>query len=397
MFEFSMSKKDLVNFFDNAKSKIRGGTLPVTHCFLLEANEKTITITRNNTEDFRIERVAVPSLKGSGAAVIDVNSILKLVKAAPDSLLDIKIDDKEAIVSFGAGKSLKLRTASSSKDFPRPDLAKPTILGIFSKKDLDGMIKATRHAMSEDYTKPNLCGILLALIGSGANKKFRAVATDGCRLAYKMVETKSRPSDLNKNGALLSKIAANEIVDTQAADDAEIKIMVKEIGKSGYSQYVFTKIGNVTIGCATVEGPFPQYDKVIPKDFDLICDIPIDQLAPALKRIIAGGRRDAPAAMLTFNTEKGVSIKTEERLRNPIFAVEETIDKAKIKRDFRGESFIFADSGFLAEATKLAKGTVSLKMRDHLSPFMIEYGPRGDKAFEVIMPINMDREKQKAA
>jgi DNA polymerase-3 subunit beta len=141
---------------------------------------------------------------------------------------------------------------------------------------LSQMIEGTMYAASLDETRYNLNGVYFEVVPETA--RIRMVATDGHRLA--LVERTA--------GSDVSGLASGVIVPRKGL--AELKRLVDEvdadeveIGFEGNSGLV--RSGNVTLVMRLIEGEFPNYQQVIPKDCDHFLVLPADALVRALRRV----------------------------------------------------------------------------------------------------------------
>ncbi len=144
---------------------------------------------------------------------------------------------------------------------------------------LRGMIDRTRFAISTEETRYYLNGIYLhAVAGSDGVKVLRAVATDGHRLAR--VEEPLPEGAEGIPGVIIPRktvLEARKLLD-EVQDDVEIALSETRIQ--------FT-LGTVRLTSKLIDGTFPEYERVIPRDNDKILRVGKKDFAEAVARVSA--------------------------------------------------------------------------------------------------------------
>ena len=121
------------------------------------------------------------------------------------------------------------------------------------------LVARTGYAASTDATRPNLGGVLVL----GTEKQLVFVATDGHRLAR--ATRKGAFGSLGKDGAIVPSRAISAV--SRTAEEATSPVAM-EIA-AGRNQAGFTlQVGDyrVQILARLLQGPYPNYEQVIPKN-----------------------------------------------------------------------------------------------------------------------------------
>ncbi len=205
----------------------------------------------------------ITPLTGDGEYDITVNSkkLFEIVKELHDDTLTLSIDENVLIIDSGSTFSCKI-SGADTRDYPQfPEINDPVSLSVEYNK-LKSMIGKTSFAVSKDEARACLCGVLWE-IGSD---KTTMVATDGHRLGYSSLnESFGVESSLSSIVSPKSLLHAVKIFDN---GEKENNVSV-EIGE----KYVVLKDENVTLCTKLLDGPYPDYDKVIPKNNPKKCVI----------------------------------------------------------------------------------------------------------------------------
>jgi DNA polymerase-3 subunit beta len=205
----------------------------------------------------------------AGEVLLPAAQASNIVREATAKTVELAAEDKSCVISYtGATYDLP---CDEPADFPdMPGFNDKKAVSIVAG-DLKQMIERTKFAAAREQARYALNGILFSLKG----ETLKLVATDGRRLA--LVKGKAK----NKGA-----IEAEPIIPTKAMDlldklmiDPEEKVQI-EVGDS--QVIAQTKAG--TLYSRLVEGHFPSYDDVIPKDCDKTLSIPTASLLSAIRR-----------------------------------------------------------------------------------------------------------------
>jgi DNA polymerase-3 subunit beta len=140
------------------------------------------------------------------------------------------------------------------------------------------MVNETAHAVSRDETRPALMGILWEVKTDGLTM----VATDAHRLA---MTHRALAWDIKTDREMIVDTAGlkylTRIIPTLEADEQGQRNVEIYLGKSQLSM----KAGDTILHSRLLEGPFPEYGAVIPRDNDKNVVIDKGQLSQAIRRV----------------------------------------------------------------------------------------------------------------
>lgn len=207
---------------------------------------------------------------GNEAVVMPAKLISDIIKNLPDSKIDLVVDGNSNGVKLYCGQSSFEIKTLSAEDFPGfpEQQAQKTVL--ISSKNLSEIVRQVIKAASRDETRPILCGILTII----ENKKLKMITTDSYRLAIREME-----SDIDINEEIKIIIPArcmDEIA--KIAGDLDI-----EIGPS--KNQVYFKVGGVTIVSRLIEGNYPNYQQLLPDNYEVRVKLEKEKLISSIKRV----------------------------------------------------------------------------------------------------------------
>ncbi len=257
--ELTIQQADLA--FGSAKalaSVSAKSPLPLLSCVLLEADKDGLRITGTDL-DVTTSVLLPCTAKKPGRVAVSARHFHDVVRKISKGEVTLSVTDGQCEVRYGGGKGWSRFPTQDPSDFPRtPELKADAAIQIEGDA-LARMIARSAFAASTEETRPQLNGVLLQCNG----KTLTLVATDGHRLS-RAVRTGSF-GELKSEGVILPNRALQAI--SRAAEDATSPVTVEIAG--GKNQAAFTsQIGAYRVQVMTrlLEGPYPNYEQVIPKN-----------------------------------------------------------------------------------------------------------------------------------
>jgi DNA polymerase-3 subunit beta len=338
---FSISKK---NFYDVLQKTFpfvpSKSSLQILSNFKISIGNGVLEVTATDL-DHSI-KVKTP-VSGTDVYEIAVNArkLFEIVREIEDG--EITLDVDEQVLILESGDSFSCRIAGTDvKDFPSfPDIneAKSFDIGIDVLKN---MIPKSVFAVSRDETRACLCGVYWEV----EKEKTVMVATDGHRLGC-AVCTKNFELD-EKISCIVSPKTLMQVTKTMGLEIEEninIKFGEKYVSFSTDTVSVFSKL---------IDGPYPDYEKAIPKNNQKKAIIEKSKLQDAVRRVSVLCNNKTHLIRLMFT--KGI---LEIVVLNRDIGGEA---KQKIKIDYDGEEHIIGlNAAYLSEILSIA-GTKNVRM-----------------------------------
>ncbi len=241
--------------------------LPILGNILLSASQTKLSIASTNLE-ISISISVGAQVEKEGEITIPSRVVSDLVSNLPSGQISLQAEKEQLKISTqGFSSSV---SGMNSVDFPPV----PRILGKgairLSKKDLIEALSQVSFAASTDETRPILTGVLFIF----ERGSLTLVATDGFRLSQKKVFLKGIKSGRR---VILPKSALSEI--------SRLSGEVEEISfsfKDKENQVVFA-LSNAVLSSRTLEGEFPSFEKIIPKDSSYKVNLDREEFLRAVK------------------------------------------------------------------------------------------------------------------
>jgi len=244
-------------------------TLPILGNVLIESREGDEIFLAGTDLELGISTLlGVVGLK-EGVITVPGRKLFEILKELPPGLIEITVGKNNA-VNIKAGRAFFKIVGLGRDDFPKlPDLDFST--GIELEQ---GVVKEcltlTSFATSRDETRYVLNGVYIQL----SDKKIKFIATDGRRLAF--IEknlTHPTPTPLE----IILPIKAIQELNRILGHEGMVKMVVTK------TQAAFN-FGRTTLTTRLIEGRFPSYEQVIPKEEKTTSQIRREELLQAVRR-----------------------------------------------------------------------------------------------------------------
>jgi len=257
-------------------------SLPILSNILIEAGKKRVVLTSTDL-DIGISSVLEIDVEEEGAITIPAKRFNDIIKELPDEDISISTMKNNSMV-IKCSKCFFKIIGLPKEEFPKLPEFKDEPNVVIKQSVLKSMINMTHFSMSHDDTRYVLNGSLFLFKG----KKLTIVTTDGKRLS--LVKKDIEKDGLNKAIIVPSKTIyeLNRIL----GEEGDIKIVFSE------NQVKFD-LKNITIISRLIEGDFPNYEQVVPKE-------PQEKIMIQRSQFLDGIKR---AALLT--TQDSQSVKFE--------------------------------------------------------------------------------------
>jgi DNA polymerase-3 subunit beta len=356
----------------------RRNTIPILANVLIRAKEGALSLAATDMEIAALEQVAAEVVR-NGATTAPAATLYEIVRKLPEgAVIELDHPGGDAQLALRAGRYATSLVCLPVDDFPA--LQEGTLPHRFQLKAgvLRDLVDRTRFAISTEETRYYLNGIYLHVAESEGAPVLRAVATDGHRLAR--VEEDLPDGAAGMPGVIVPRKAVLEL--RKLLDDVPGQDLV-EIALSDTK--IRFQFGTVTLTSKLIDGTFPDYDRVIPKDNDKLLRIAKKDFAEAVDRVAAiSSERSRPVKMAIAKQGMTLSAASPEQ-----GTAEEQIDADRLEYD-SGPMEIGFQARYLRDITDQMADSVRVefKFHDGAAPTLIR--AEGDpRAVYVLMPMRV--------
>lgn len=247
----------------------RRQTLPVLGNVLVNATKKSIKLTATDLEVELQAQVATP-VDETGDITLPARKLLDICRTLPDGAeLDVSVKNERALVR--SGKSRFTLSTLPASEFPVIDKIKSARKFSMAQNELHTLIERTAFAMAQQDVRYYLNGLML----EPGETQLRAVATDGHRLAMCQMSADIGTGD--EQQVIVPRKGVQEL--HRLLVDSDVSVQV-ELG----SNHIRITTDDLRFTSKLIDGRFPDYQRVIPKQADKQVLVNRDLLRQALTR-----------------------------------------------------------------------------------------------------------------
>lgn len=245
-------------------------TLPILDNFLFEIKENELTISASDLETAMSNKMTIQS-KEEGMIAIPAKLLLDILKSLPEQPLTFSIDTKTLAVEISSDYGKYKLNGQNGEEFPKaPTMESPKSL-IIQSDALSKAINKTLFATGNDDMRPVMSGVFFEI----HEDSMRFVATD----AHKLVRySRNDVGGDSPASFIVPKKPLNLIKGSIGSQKTEVRIEYNE----NNAQFSFE---NVVLMCRLIEGKYPNYEAVIPKENPFKLTIDRLDLLSSTKRV----------------------------------------------------------------------------------------------------------------
>ena len=262
----------------------RPNTLPILGNVLLELVGGELLLAGTDLELGISTKIDIEGAV-EGSITVPGKKLHEILRELPVGMVEVTVGKNNA-VNIKAGKAFFKIMGLPKDDFPKlpegnPSNALEIEQGIFKE-----CLSLTVFAISHDETRYVLNGIYIRI----AKDRIRFVATDGRRLAF--VE-KKLPREYEK--------LVEMIIPTKATQE-----LMRILDREGTMTFIPEKnqaifmVGKTTLSTRLIEGHFPNYEQVIPKEERTVSQVRREELLQAVRRAALLTSPDSQLIKLDF-------------------------------------------------------------------------------------------------
>jgi len=343
-------------------------TLPVLNNILIKAEGKKLYFSATNLE-IAISCSFEADVRAEGAITIPAKLITSYVSLLTDEKVELSFGDGMSLIIKSSSSTTKIKGISAD-EFPLIPKVDAEHSFNITTGDFDVAIAETVFSASTNISRPVLSGVFFAVDGG----VLKMVATDSYRLAEKKLAL-----DKKVEGSFSCIIPSRTISELGKITN---KSSSKEVEVSLSKNQVLFKVGEVELVSRLIEGKFPEYERIIPKEAKTKVEVSLEELSLVLKRVNLFARENNNSIRLTATNDGKMLVSTDET------KVGEEKAEISIKVDGENNKISLNSQYLLDVLTYLTDEKIVLEMSDKLSPAVIKPVKREDYVY-IIMPLKV--------
>jgi DNA polymerase-3 subunit beta len=253
--KFVVSSTDLLGHLQAISRVISSkNTLPILDNFLFNISGNELEITASDLESTLITRMRLDNITGSGTIAMPARILLDTLKEFSEQPLTFDINPDTMAVVINSENGRFSIVGQNGIDFPvLPVIKKEKRFGFNVPADvlLSGITR-TLFATADDELRPVMGGILV----EASTEKLTFVASD----AHKLVRYQRSDAKADDNASfILPKKPASLLKNILPRESGMVSVEFDD-------RNAFFNLADYKVVCRLVEGNYPNYNSVIPKN-----------------------------------------------------------------------------------------------------------------------------------
>lgn len=312
--KFVVSSTELLSHLQAISRVINSkNSLPILDNFLFDLQGNKLTITASDIETTLITSMPVEDAEGEGKIAIASRLLLETLREFPEQPLVFTINDSNLALVINSSNGSYNFIGQNGDEYPLlPEIQENSKDLTLSVDTLLSGISKTIFSTADDELRPVMNGIYFDI----AHDNLTMVATDAHKLVRcKTTYTSAEFGEADFANFILPKKPASMLKNILPKESGDV--LIKFDNKNAY----FT-LENYTMVCRQVEGRFPNYNGVIPKDNPFKVIVDRLSLLNALKRVAVFSNQASNLIKLAFDNNQihisaqdiDFSISAEEKI-----------------------------------------------------------------------------------
>lgn len=341
-------------------------TLPILSNVLIKLEGERLEFTGTDLEVQLVTAGATESGQ-DGSITVPARKLLDICRLLPDGS-KVSVEAKQDKLAIQSGRSKFSLSTLPAENYPAFDAASPEAELTLSSRILKKAMEKTLFAMALQDVRYYLNGLLLDLDGS----VFRTVSSDGHRLAVYEAELDGLPPEQRQ--VIVPRKGVLELYRLLGDQDEIITLQIS-------SNNIRVSLGSAIFSAKLIEGRFPDFRRVMPKDITKVISLEKEILKSALTRV----------AILSTEKVKGISLEVagntmKLQAQNPEH--EEAEEELEVILEGDGLSVGFNASYLLDALNNIDSQEVRLSFTDAGNSCLVE-DPHSSKYKFIVMPMRL--------
>ena len=346
-------------------------TLPILSNILIEAKESKVKITTTDLDIIYSEEISLCELKKEGSTTTSASILYDILrKLEPNAKVEISLQSTHKLKLVSGNSKFNLFCISSD-NFPLLDEDVHQKTFEVSSQKMSKLLHKTKISISNDETRHYLNGIYLHKTNIENKSFLSGVATDSHRLSSSSLEI---DPNTDFESIILPKKTIFQLIFLLEQNTDVIKI------SNNKSKIKFEMESGVLIS-KVIDGRFPDYNKVIPRDNVKILQIKLNEFKNSIERVttVSLDRKEG----LKMNISKDVLQLT---VNSPNSG--EGIENISAKFNSDDISISFNSRYLIDIAAQITSDSIIINLKDANSPVLIK-DLLDKNSFHVVMPMKI--------
>lgn len=367
--EFTIQREELLKQGQLVLGAVeRRQTLPILANILITAHDGQISMVATDLEIELISRIDIDEIKDPGKVTVTARKLIDICRNLPNDAMITLVTTKDRLM-VKSGKSRFSLMTLPVNEFPNIEEVREKVSFEISQKHLRNLLEKTHFSMAQQDVRYYLNGMLFDI----NNGVMKLVATDGHRLS--LAQFDQGKFDIENTQIILPRKGVMELLRLLNPVDDLIEVTIG-------ANHIRVKSPDFTFISKLVEGKFPDYRKVVPKNGMRSVLVARDLFKQALTRV----------SILSNEKFKGVRLQLSENnlmihANNP--EQEEAEDQILVNYNGADLEIGFNVNYLLDICNNIVTDEIKMTFADTNSSVLIETSDDDNSYTYVIMPMRI--------
>ncbi|MGE5415704.1 MAG: DNA polymerase III subunit beta [Acidobacteriota bacterium] len=348
--------------------------MPALSALSIVASDSGLSFSATDLEIGIRKQIKDVNIQQEGKALVNARYFADLVRYLPDCEITLDLDTEKSKLHVLYGRSSSSLNLYNDEDFPELPLTKLKKVCALPQGVLKEAIKKTAFAAATNHFKPVFTGILFDF----EDGSLKVVASDTHRLAFNLIENVQPQSKVDK--LVIPARTVQELSRILEDGEEEINIGLVENNIVFYNEengfYFLSRL---------IEGQYPNYNQVIPKEFINNYLIDAAQMANSLERaaLMPTDLKAIKHVQMDFRQEEVVLSAFSEKMGE----MTEVVDNISCETDKTIK--VAFNTRYLLDIIKILQGEnekIKIKLTGAMSPAVI-HNPESENYIYVLVPL----------
>ncbi len=370
--QFNVKRDTLLKSLNFVQGVVeKKNTLPILSNVLLQLKDKKLSIVATDLDIVFYDEIHDVKILKEGSTTTSASilyDILRKISSDSEINFDLKTENKLSLKSDNSDFNLLCLPTDNFPSFT--DEFEGQEILINNNKFLK-LLNKTKIAISNDDTRHYLNGIFLHLTEAHGRNFLTGVATDSHRLSSSSLEIENVD---NFSSVILPRKTVFQLCTLLAESNEKLSMETIE-NKVKFS------LGKTKLISKVIDGKFPDYKKVVPKNNEKSLIVPSKDFIDSIERV----------ASVSEDRKEGVKLFiNKENIQFSVNSASSGDGNEVIKANFNSDNLnISFNSKYLIDiASEIEDKNLKMNLKDSVSPVLIE--DASDKnSYYVIMPMKI--------
>ncbi len=342
-------------------------TLPVLNNILVSVEGKKIVFSATNLE-IAIKTVIEADVVNEGSITVPAKIFTSYIGLIKDGDVELKLEDGMSLAVKASHSETKIK-GIAAEEFPLIPKVEDALSYEIPAENFKDSIEQVAFSASTNTIRPVLTGVLFRLKKS----ELKMVATDSYRLSEKILKLKSDvKEDIDCIVPARTVMELGRIISSQKGN---IEVHVS-------NNQVMFKIGDTVLVSRLIEGHFPDYEKILPKEAKTKCEVDVEEFTLAVKKVSLFAMETNNNVKMSVTNDGNMVISTDET------QVGEGRADVSIKIEGDNNKIALNAQYILDVLSSFHTESIGMELVDKMSPMKIKPLKKTDYV-HIIMPLKL--------